>query len=51
MGQLLVVGFSSLHTFAGQRPELIPDPLGYWFDPDVTNGSGISVVAVGFNPL
>ena len=21
---------------------LIPDPLGYWFDPDVTDGSGIS---------
>ena len=20
---------------------LIPDPLGYWFDPDVTDGSGI----------
>ena len=23
------------------RIVLIPDPLGYWFDPDVTNGSGI----------
>jgi len=21
--------------------QLVPDPLGYWFDPDVTDGSGI----------
>jgi len=37
--QLLMKGSAEISSEF--HPELIPDPLGYWFDPDVTDGSGI----------